>query len=215
MGNSGGVFFAAFVFFGFQSFACLLVSLLSLPDLDEERGISVKRLSNTAPSWWSAPWFLVENYFYKRILEHTDRFCPLATPSLCDPFATQKLAALSAAEPAFKRTLSAGLATVDDLHLLIHTSLWGNLADLSFSAGDADEGTRHYGLSSAKTASQLATDGGKLLHDDTSELVKLLRRLRDKKIVIVLDNVGLDPYPPPTPPPTPLTHIPHHSPPSH
>lgn len=56
----------------------------------------------------------------------------------------------------------AGMSESADLELLVYTSLWGNLADLSFSAGDADEGSRHYGLSSAKTASQLASAGGKV-----------------------------------------------------
>lgn len=80
-----------------------VLNLQGVPLAEDERGIGVKRRSSTVPTWFSAPWFLIENYFYKRVLELTDRFCPL-----CDPFATQKLHALSAAEPAFKRMIQAG-----------------------------------------------------------------------------------------------------------
>ena len=72
----------------------------------------------------------MENYFYKRILELTDPVMDGA-----DPFAAQKLASLNAAAGAFEKMLASKLDTTEDLAALVMTSLWGNLADLSVSAG--------------------------------------------------------------------------------
>ena len=56
-------------------------------------------------TWFSAPWFLVENYLYKRMLELTD-----GPSGGADPFAAQKAESLDGSAAAFAGMLSAGLA---------------------------------------------------------------------------------------------------------
>ena len=56
-------------------------------------------------TWFSAPWFLVENYLYKRMLELTD-----GPSGGADPFAAQKAASLDGSASAFAGILAAGLA---------------------------------------------------------------------------------------------------------
>lgn len=110
-------------------------------------------------TWFTAPWFLVENYFYKRILELTN---PVTGGA--DPFAAQKLASLTAASDAFARMRSLQLDSSDDLKALVMTSLWGNVADLSVSAGDV--------LVTPEKASSGERDGEDemLLADESEEL---------------------------------------------
>ena len=84
-------------------------------------------------TWFSAPWFLVENYLYKRMLELTD-----GPSGGADPFAAQKRASLEGSASAFQGMLAAGLAEGEvQMERLVATALWGNLADLSLSAGAA------------------------------------------------------------------------------
>ena len=84
-------------------------------------------------TWFSTPWFLVENYLYKRMLELTD-----GPTGAADPFAAQKAESLEGSASAFAGMLAAGLADGEvAMPQLVATSLWGNLADLSLSAGAA------------------------------------------------------------------------------
>ena len=82
-------------------------------------------------TWFTAPWFLVENYLYKRVLELTD-----APSGGADPFAAQKAESLAGSADAFGK-MAPALAEASELAPLVMTSLWGNLADLSLSAGAA------------------------------------------------------------------------------
>eukprot|EP00965_Chrysotila_dentata_P206594 6183619-Pleurochrysis_carterae.AAC.4 len=81
-------------------------------------------------TWLSAPWFTVENYFYKRILELTD-----GETAMADPFAQQKRDSLDGAADAFAAMRAIELDACTQLAPLVSTSLWGNVADLSISAG--------------------------------------------------------------------------------
>mmetsp|Transcript_0 Transcript_0/g.1 ORF Transcript_0/g.1 Transcript_0/m.1 type:complete len:414 (-) Transcript_0:94-1335(-) len=131
-------------------------------------------------TWFSMPWFTVENYFYKRILELTDRETGLA-----DPFSKQKAESLAGAADAFARMCASGLCEGADLLPLISTSLWGNLADLSLSAG------------AKLVAPELASAGNtetpsNMLADDSAQLCKALLAAQGKKVVLVLDNCGLE-----------------------
>ena len=66
-----------------------LRALEAAPDSWESELVPCLAESQT---WFTAPWFLVENYFYKRILELTS-----AATGSADPFAAQKAASLRAA----------------------------------------------------------------------------------------------------------------------
>ena len=131
-------------------------------------------------TWFTAPWWASENYFYKRMLELTDPRTDLA-----DPFAKQKTDSLAAAASAFERMLAQGLAETTDLAPLVLTSLWGNVADLSVSAGSV--------LVAPEDASSGSSLGSSMmLADDTPALCDALHRCSGKPIIVVLDNCGLE-----------------------
>jgi len=133
-------------------------------------------------TWFSAPWFLVENYLYKRMLELTD-----GPSGGADPFAAQKAESLDGSAAAFAGMLSAGLADGKvQMSRLVATSLWGNLADLSLSAGAA--------LVSPADASAGASAEAvsKMLADDTPALCAAIAAAAGKEVIVVLDNCGLE-----------------------
>ncbi len=133
-------------------------------------------------TWLSAPWFLVENYLYKRILECTD-----APTNGADPFAHQKSESLASSVDAFASMLEAKLTDAPvDVSALVFTSLWGNVADLSLSAGAklADPAALASAGSAAKGISS------RILADDSPALCDSLAAA--KSVVIVLDNCGLE-----------------------
>jgi len=131
-------------------------------------------------TWFSAPWWLAENYFYKRMLELTDPATECA-----DPFAKQKADSLAGAEGAFAKMLAEGLPETTELAPLVATSLWGNLADLSVSAGAV--------LVAPEDASSGSSLGSTMmLADDSAALCETLLGCRGKEIILVLDNCGLE-----------------------
>ncbi len=87
--------------------------------------------------WLHAPWFLVEAYFYRRILAAIGYFQP-GPAYLADPFAHQKrlgletshalIAALCARVEELEQD---GPPSADAWARLLETDLWGNRADLS------------------------------------------------------------------------------------
>lgn len=136
-----------------------------------------------AGTWFSEPWWVTENYFYKRLLELTDP----ATGGL-DPFAKQKADSLAGAAGAFARMLATDLPASTSLAPLVETSLWGNLADLSVSAGKqlvAPEVASKGGAGGEGAASMM-------LADESEGLVAALLGAAGAEVVIVLDNCGLE-----------------------
>jgi len=129
--------------------------------------------------WHTAPWWLVENYMYKRLLEELDKCEAAAT---YDPFAPVKMEALKQAEESLNASLAPLMefvttASVDEaLDATLLRSLWGNQADLSLSAGEVAE-----------------TKGGaleNLVSDRRSTALTLLKTA--KEVILVLDNHGLE-----------------------
>lgn len=128
-------------------------------------------------SFMDAPWWFVENYVYRRILECTDYF----TPPHLDPFATQKAQAIHFAAHAFKDTVLPLTASKEICEVILR-SLWGNRADLSLSAGKVGS---------------VDHDSDSLLVDDLNDTVALFDDLRATatpatSITIVVDNCGLE-----------------------
>lgn len=75
------------------------------------------------------------------------------------------------------------MTETDDLASLVTTSLWGNAADLSLSAGAA--------LTAAIGEAEGA-GASRMLADDTAELCDALRTCTGKEVIIILDNCGLE-----------------------
>lgn len=89
-------------------------------------------------NWLDAPWFVVETYFYRRIIESIDYFNSEGDASSIDPFKKQKQKGLTVAQESMQShcplDMYAGSkiewseASFNELLLL---DLWGNRADLS------------------------------------------------------------------------------------
>ena len=125
-------------------------------------------------TWLDAPWFLVENYFYKRILAI---ICYKSAAD--DPFASHKQEALEAAESGFVDSLLK-MDKGNDLRSTLLNSLWGNQADLSLSAGEVETGEK-----------EKSTDSH-ILRNDMSDVLQLLSSPppQEKYLIWVLDNCG-------------------------
>jgi uncharacterized protein with ATP-grasp and redox domains len=101
-------------------------------------------------TWLTLPWFFVENYFYRIILDITGYFNPQSPGYHVDPFEKQKKESLTGPLEAgsVKATSESVLKFYEqyekgpnDAHLrdfislMLVSDLWGNQADLSFSGG--------------------------------------------------------------------------------
>jgi uncharacterized protein with ATP-grasp and redox domains len=112
-------------------------------------------------TWLNCPNFFSETYFYRRILEAIDYF----VDDDFDPFADQKRHGLLTTRPAIRQLCqrvneALDQPTKEQLAQLILVDLWGNRADLSLFAADADE-------------AQTMVDGGRehLLVDETTAVL--------------------------------------------
>jgi hypothetical protein len=133
-------------------------------------------------TWLEMPWYLAEAFFYRRLLEAVDYF--QAGPwQGCDPFAKPKAAQMALAVEGLAADWEAVDAAEPSLafEALLHSSLWGNRADLS------NESIR------------LAVRGGLAAREERHNLLvdhtaQVHRRLADglERVDFVNDNVGLD-----------------------
>jgi len=131
------------------------------------------------------PWFFLENYFYKRILDITN-------PRLDDPFTKMKEDALTTAKDAFLASVLPlcyhGLfedgekVSASLLKAALYRSLWGNRADLSLSAGIV-----------LSTEGNADSDSACLLADDSDKAAEhLLSDGEKNEVIVILDNCGLE-----------------------
>ncbi|MFF9218306.1 damage-control phosphatase ARMT1 family protein [Streptomyces viridosporus] len=129
-------------------------------------------------SWYDVPWLWSESWFYRRLLDAVGYFGPGPWQGI-DPFRPSKLAELHSS------ATDEELAALDDLaarpveeqaRALLHGSLWGNRADLSFrlSAEGAEETTPVPGL----------------VADDSERLWALLDAAGGGTLCLVADNAG-------------------------
>jgi uncharacterized protein with ATP-grasp and redox domains len=149
----------------------------------------------TAPhlgqNWLEAPWFFVETYFYRRILQATGYFQDGSGQDL-DPFLYQKQQGLEVSLEAI-RSLSAQVQELlfrtnrqsEALLNLLSADLWGNQADLSmWPAGDGPK------------ADQWNIDQRQAhtLVDDTPAIIKLLlgRQTPVARVDFLIDNAGFE-----------------------
>jgi len=143
-------------------------------------------------NWLEAPWFVVETWFFRRILEATGYFQPGSGQGI-DPYGPQKEAGLDGT-PESIRAVCAQLdswqaappAEVEAaLCQLLRTAIWGNQADLSMwptggkelpDRPDETDANDHLLVDDAPAASQylLQAEGN------------------PKRVDFILDNVGLE-----------------------
>ena len=129
-------------------------------------------------SWFDVPFLWSESYFYRRLLAAIGYFDPGPWQGV-DPFAPFKQAELRST--AVEEELAA-LDTLPDLtrqqqaETLLHSSLWGNRADLGFhiASGDAAQGELETGL----------------VADDSDQLWSRLTTGAPGTLAIVADNAG-------------------------
>jgi hypothetical protein len=133
-------------------------------------------------TWLELPWYLAEVYFYRRLLEAVEYFQPGPLQGR-DPFAAQKQAQIASAVDRFAGDWEEVEEADPDLALeaLLHSSLWGNRADLSnltvrvgVSGGLASREERH-----------------NILIDHTEQVRRVVTG-GIRRLDFVNDNVGLD-----------------------
>jgi len=184
------------------------ISLLkALADELASNGIVIPLLRNQPEVAWleytkpyegirflSVPWFFLENYVYKRILDITRE-------QIDDPFSRMKADALTSAKDVFLKSvlpLMRGLVNDDSkpsssvLKAALYRSLWGNRADLSLSAGVVLS-TEGKAVSNSAESSNADSDSSCLLADDSDKAVKhLFSEDGCNEVIIILDNCGLE-----------------------
>lgn len=142
-------------------------------------------------SWLEAPWFLVETYFFRRILSATG-FYQDGTGKDLDPYAAQKHQAMGQVFDGlntFYRLVRDQRFRKDDqaelLSNLLQLSLWGNQADLSmWSVADQN---RPQHLQSDKSDAHILVNHSKAASQYLLALVD-----RSARIDFILDNVGIE-----------------------
>ena len=139
-------------------------------------------------SWLECPWFVGETYFYRCLMEALGYFQPGPTRH-DDPFSAQKEQGYAKSRRAV-RTLAQVRQSADDeasprtvLARLFSIALWGNQADLSMWAADAN-GPDH--LSDG-------TEDEHVLADDTDAALDHLLRLKcPARVDVWADNAGFE-----------------------
>jgi len=132
-------------------------------------------------SWLDLPWFFAESFFYRRLLEATGYFGQGALADV-DPFAAAKNDEWRPDEAPRRcaDALDAAPAGIADrLRALLHASLWGNRADLSYNVA------RHLGSHSGDADSDLLVD------DAAAVSAFVLARPR-RHVVLIADNAGTE-----------------------
>ncbi|MGW6473679.1 damage-control phosphatase ARMT1 family protein [Streptomyces nigra] len=145
---------------------------------DRDRWAAWGAADHIGRSWFDVPWLWSESYFYRRLLDAVGYFAPGPWQGI-DPFRPSKTAELDS--PETDEELAAldaltGRPPAEQDQALLHGSLWGNRADLSFRLG-ATGGT--------------AGDGTPpLVADDSDVLWSLLPPTGTATLCLVADNAG-------------------------
>ncbi|MFI8298501.1 damage-control phosphatase ARMT1 family protein [Streptomyces nigra] len=145
---------------------------------DRDRWAAWGAADHTGRSWFDVPWLWSESYFYRRLLDAVGYFAPGPWQGI-DPFRPSKTAELDS--PETDEELAAldaltGRPPAEQDQALLHGSLWGNRADLSFRLG-ATGGT--------------AGDGTPpLVADDSDVLWSLLPPTGAGTLCLIADNAG-------------------------
>lgn len=151
-------------------------SAMDIPDWNRELA------RYAGKTWLEIPWYFAESYFYRCLLEAVGYFQPGEGPGR-DPFEQQKALQMAGDVQRISSIWEqfATLKTEDRFEALLHSSLWGNRADLSnFTVKE-------------KARSGLATAAERhlILIDHTVQIRNLLAGGLER-VDFICDNVGGD-----------------------
>lgn len=139
-------------------------------------------------SWLQAPWFFVETYFYRRILEATGYIGGTAGDAN-DPFAPQKAESLHAQWAAIYRQAEQMARAESDgngrLGPRLAFSLWGNQGDLSMWPAGVEEQPDDADGENDRRSDYLVVD-------DTAAVAGHLPAGGQRRVDLLMDNSGLE-----------------------
>ncbi|BAZ12175.1 hypothetical protein NIES4071_40030 [Calothrix sp. NIES-4071] len=136
--------------------------------------------------WVDIPWFFVETYFYRLILNITGYFSPGSGQGI-DPFALQKRQGLETGFDSIATLCHQVNSWLDNpkddaLLGLLYFALWGNRVDLSlWSAFETD-----------RSQFDIETQQAHILVNDTADVISLINRSQQGRIDFVIDNAGFE-----------------------
>ncbi|HSO28133.1 MAG TPA: damage-control phosphatase ARMT1 family protein [Anaerolineales bacterium] len=138
-------------------------------------------------NWLTAPWFLIEIYFYRKLLDITGYFRAGPLQGF-DPFTTQKEQGLRESRKLIRqlcaRQAEQPSSPVDNLAFMLQCNLWGNQADLSmWPSGNDSKESKNPG----------ADRQDKYLVDDSQAAARyLLEASPARRVDFLIDNAGLE-----------------------
>lgn len=160
--------------------------LLQDPSSPDEKDWNGYIAPHQGKNWLEVPWFFVEHYLYRRIMESVRYF-----QSGFDPFLYEKnrglnhsLAGARQLAKTISRWRKQGL-TREHLKRMITIDLWGNQADLSLWPSGEENNPNHQDLDAAQAH---------ILADDTPALLTWFSALetRSARVDFLLDNAGFE-----------------------
>jgi uncharacterized protein with ATP-grasp and redox domains len=144
-------------------------------------------------NWLEAPWFFIENYFYRRILEGSGYFERGKGYGL-DPFRYQKHTGFESSVDQIQTLCSqlnrmlesqGQIPSPTTAKAMLYSSLWGNQVDLSLWPTGEDQRPDHADLAEAQAY---------LLADDTNDLINIypVNEGGWKRVDVLVDNAGFE-----------------------
>ncbi len=144
-------------------------------------------------NWLEAPWFFVETYFYRRILEAIGYFSPGETQGF-DPYAKQKylglktsVAAINALSQQVDVWLKRPARRREALTALLIADLWGNQADLSMWLNADEERPNH--ATEAQAQAHILSNHTPAA---TAHLLTLAEKKKKPRVAFLVDNAGFE-----------------------
>lgn len=142
-------------------------------------------------NWLDPPWFFVETYFYRRVIEATGFYIPEHPHYRQDPFAQKKENGLAFGREQIRELIKwidtfftvERLDPKQVLQRLLAVALWGNQADLSLWPAGHDDQPQHNDEDQAKAH---------LLADDSTRVVSYLEDVKEGRADMILDNAGFE-----------------------
>lgn len=151
-------------------------------------------------NWLEAPWFFVETYFYRRILEATGYFEVGGDGEGVDRYAYQKRMGLETTRGAIRElsthlneALTQKMARREGFIRLLTIDLWGNQADLSLWPAD-EEAEGHAEADFAVSASHVQEQEKHILANDAQAVADHLasREVQPARVDFIVDNAGFE-----------------------